>query len=85
METKKFSSNALDFGKLLNLLPSDAQVVMEASVSYYYPLAFFLHQHQMRVSVINPLVIRRFCQMRLVRTQTDKKDAAMIREYGLTE
>jgi len=35
--------------------------------------------------VVNPLVIRRFCQMRLVRTKTDRKDAAMIREYSITE
>ena len=85
VETKKFSNNASGFGKLLKLLPADAQVVMEASGPYYYCLAFFLYEHQVRVSVVNPLVIRRFCQMRLVRTKTDKKDAAMIREYALTE
>ena len=83
--SKKFSNNAQGFEKLLQLLPTDAQLVMEASGPYYYRLAFFLHAHQVRVSVVNPLVIRRFCQMRLVRTKTDKKDAAMIREYGLTE
>lgn len=85
VETKKFSNDEQGFGKLLKLLPTDAQVVMEASGPYYYCLAFFLYEHQVRVSVVNPLVIRRFCQMRLVRTKTDKKDAAMIREYGLTE
>lgn len=83
--SKKFSNNIEGFEKLLKLLPADAQLVMEASGPYYYRLAFFLYEHQMRVSVVNPLVIRRFCQMRLVRTKTDKKDAAMIREYGLTE
>jgi transposase len=83
--TKKFSNNGSGFGKLLKLLPADAQVVMEASGPYYYRLAFFLYEHNVRVSVVNPLVIRRFCQMRLVRTKTDKKDAAMIREYGISE
>lgn len=85
VDTKRFSNNASGFEKLLKLLPADAQVVMEASGPYYYRLAFFLYAHQVRVSVVNPLVIRRFCQMRLVRTKTDKKDAAMIREYGITE
>jgi len=83
--TKKFSNNEGGFNKLLKLLPQQAQVVMEASGPYYYRLAFFLYEHQVRLSVVNPLVIRRFCQMRLVRTKTDKKDAAMIREYGFNQ
>ncbi len=83
--SSKFSNDEAGFTQLLKLLPADAQVVLEASGPYYYRLAFFLHQHQVRVSVVNPLVIRRFCQMRLTRTKTDKKDAAMIREYGISE
>jgi transposase len=83
--TQKFSNDEAGFNKLLKLLPADAQVVLEASGPYYYRLAFFLHAQGIRVSVVNPLVIRRFCQMRLIRTKTDKKDATMIREYGLTE
>jgi transposase len=83
--SSKFSNDEQGFGQLVKLLPADAQVVLEASGPYYYRLAFFLHAQGVRVSVVNPLVIRRFCQMRLVRTKTDKKDAAMIREYGLTE
>jgi transposase len=85
VEAKKFSNDEQGFCKLLKLLPTQAHVVMEASGPYYYRLAFFLHQQQIRLSVINPLVIKRFCQMRMIRTKTDKKDAAMIREYGLTE
>jgi len=83
--TKKLSNDASGFGKLLALLPANAQVVMEASGPFYYRLAFFLYEQGVRVSVVNPLVIRRFCQMRMTRTKTDRKDAAMIREYGLTE
>jgi transposase len=83
--SRKFSNNEAGFTQLLQLLPADAQVVLEASGPYYYRLAFFLYAQGVRVSVVNPLVIRRFCQMRLTRTKTDKKDAAMIREYGLTE
>jgi len=85
VETKKLSNNEKGFEKLRNLLPSEAHVVMEASGPYYCKLATYLHQHHIHVSVVNPLVIRRFCQMRMVRTKTDKKDASMIREYGLTE
>lgn len=82
---KKLSNNAKGFKALLDYLPPDGHVVMEASGPYYYKLAFYLYQHNVRVSVVNPLVIRRFCQMRMVRTKTDKKDAVMIREYAITE
>jgi transposase len=35
--------------------------------------------------VVNPLTIKRFSQMRLMRAKTDKKDASMIAEYGKIE
>lgn len=35
VKKKKFSNDAAGFDKLLKLLPTDAQVVMEASGPYY--------------------------------------------------
>jgi len=64
--------------------PAD-HCVMEASVPYYLPLAMFLHEQGIKVSVVNPLVIRRFAQMRLSRAKTDKKDAQLIAAYGIKE
>jgi transposase len=85
IEARKFSNDCKGFEKLKKLLPEDAHVIMEASGPYYYRLAYFLSANNFKVSVVNPLVIRRFCQMRMVRTKTDRKDASMIREYGITE
>lgn len=82
---RKFSNNRKGFEKLINFLNEESHVVMEASGPYYFKLAFFLYQHDIKVSVVNPLVIRRFCQMRMIRTKTDKKDAMMIMEYGIGE
>ena len=82
---RKLSNNKKGFEKLKSLLPKESYVVMEASGPYYFKLATYLHSENINVSVVNPLVIRRFCQMRMIRTKTDRKDAAMIREYGLTE
>lgn len=81
----KLSNNEKGFKKLATLLPEDSHVVMEASGPYYYKLAFFLSKNNIKVSVVNPLVIRRFCQMRMIRTKSDKKDASMIREYAISE
>lgn len=85
IQFRKLSNDEKGFNVLKTLLPAQAHVVMEASGPYYYRLAYFLAENGIRVSVVNPLIIRRFCQMRMIRTKTDKKDAYMIREYGITE
>lgn len=81
----KFSNDETGFTALLNVLPEGSQVVMEASGPYYLRLACHLVAKGIAVSVINPLVIRRFCQMRMSRAKTDRKDARMIALYGLSE
>ena len=81
----KFSNDANGFKALLEVLPLDSRVVMEASGPYYLRLACFLYDAGVAVSVVNPLVIRRFSQMRMSRAKTDRKDARMIAEYGKME
>jgi len=44
----------------------------------------FLHQ-QGKVWIVNPLVIRRFTQMRLSCAKTDKKDTQLIATFGMKE
>ena len=78
----RFSNDAKGFAKMKKLLSSVSWCVMEASGPYYLRLATFLQTQSVKVSVVNPLVIRRFCQMKLMRAKTDKKDAIMIAEYG---
>ncbi len=81
----KFSNQTAGFKKLCPHLPVGSHCVMEASGVYYLPLAVYLHQQGRQVSVVNPLSIKRFAQMRLMRAKTDKKDAAIIAEYGKVE
>lgn len=81
----KFSNDEPGFKALVKALPKQPHIVMEASGPYYLRLACYLSSQQIVLSVINPLVIRRFSQMRMSRTKTDKKDAVMIAEYGKTE
>jgi transposase len=57
--------------------------VMEASGSYYLGLACWLSEQGEAVSVVNPLVIRRYSQMKFIRAKTDAKDAALIAEYAV--
>ena len=84
----KLDNNGKGFEQLLKELKAEKEqlvFVMEASGPYYLCLATYLHQQGLAVSVVNPLVIRRFCQMRLTRAKTDKKDARMISAYGKAE
>lgn len=81
----KFKNNVLGFKSLSKLLTTDDHCIMEATGPYYHKLAFHLYEKSIKVSVVNPLQIKRFCQMRMQRAKTDKKDAQMIAEYGKTE
>jgi transposase len=81
----KFCNEKKGFESFLKILGSESICVMEASGPYYVQLAMFLEAHDIKVSVVNPLVIKRFSQMRMIRAKTDKKDARVIAEYGVTE
>lgn len=74
-----------EFGALLGELGAGAHCVMEASGPYYLPLAAFLFEAGVGVSVVNPLVVKRFSQMRLLRAKTDRQDAKCLLSYGQSE
>lgn len=78
-------NDATGFAQLMVLMPAHSHCVLEASGPYYLPLALFLHQHQRALSVVNPLVVRRFSQMRLRRAKTDKADARLLSEFGANQ
>lgn len=73
------------YQELLSRLPEGAHVVMEATGAYSFSLAHFLSEHRVWVSVVNPISIKRYAQMRLSRAKTDKYDAALIAGYGASQ
>nr|WP_320119531.1 IS110 family transposase [uncultured Marinifilum sp.] len=79
---KQFKNTPEGFAELLLLLSPQSWCVMEYTGNYYYQLAVFLFENSVRVSVINPLVIKRFIQMKLQHNKTDKSDAKMIVMYA---
>src|SRR5690349_15736925 len=78
----KLSNDQTGFSQLKSILPTGAHCIMEATGPYYLRLAVWLHTNGFVVSVVNPLVIRRYTQMQLRRVKTDKADAAIIAAYG---
>lgn len=81
----KVSNDLRGFKELLSHLPPEAHLVMEATGAYYLRFAHFLLSHSLAVSVVNPLSIKRYAQMKLSRAKTDKYDAALIAGYGASQ
>lgn len=79
---KSYPNTRVGFKALLNALEGNSHCVMEATGCYHHRLAMFLYENGMVLSVINPVVIKRFIQMKLKRLKTDKSDALMIYTYA---
>jgi len=81
----KVSNDLPGFKELRSKLPAGAHIVMEATGAYYLRFAHFLLVHLIPLSVVNPLSIKRYAQMKLARLKTDKYDAAMIAGFGASQ
>lgn len=77
-----FPNTTNGFKSFQKHLMSNAWCAMEATGCYYQQLALFLYKQGFGVSVINPLVVKRFMQMKLQLNKTDKSDAKMIAQYA---
>ena len=78
----QFKNDLSGFRKFSKILTEHSLCVMEVTGSYYQKLATWLFSKSINVSVVNPLSVKRFIQMRLKTSKTDKSDARMIRIYG---
>ena len=78
----QFTNNEFGFKKFAKLLDIDSHCVMEATGYYHYQLAYHLLESGIKVSVENPLAVKRFIQMKLSKIKTDKSDSKLICEYA---
>ena len=62
-----------------------AHVIMEATGIYHNKLVISLTELHLDFSVVNPLSIRRYSEMKMYRAKTDAIDAKIIAEYGQSE
>lgn len=69
--------------KKIQSLTEETKVVMEATGIYYLPIARFLMERNIFVSVVNPLVMKKYAAVNLRKAKTDKLDAAKISNYGI--
>ena len=78
----QYNNDRSGFKGFIKTLQANSWVVMEATGSYSSKLSHHLFDHGVAVSVVNPLVIKRYIQMKLRRLKTDKSDAQMIAKYA---
>ena len=72
----------MGFNKLFNQLPVNSHVVIEAKGYYHFWPAHFLYKNRVIVSVVKPLPVKLFIQIKLAKAKTDKSDTKAICEYA---
>ena len=83
-KTKMFTNTLKGFNDFLiwtQKYAEDIHFCLESSGTYGKGLATFLHEKNLRVSVVNPLKIKAFGQCELSRNKTDQADAKLISRY----
>lgn len=79
---QQYENSQLGYKKFISSIPKESHVLMESTGYYHYRLAFYLYESGIKVSVENPLKVKRFIQMKLSKVKTDKADAQKIFEYA---
>lgn len=85
LSEKEYSNSIKGFKTIINQYTSkenSLHVVMEATGNYHIKFIDFLEANKIKFSIINPLKIKRFAQMKMLRLKTDKVDARTIALYG---
>ena len=79
----QLANNSNGFKQLLQLCSPNYHFVMETTGAFHLPLCFYLHEKNCNYSVVNALQIKRYIQMNLEHSKSDKKDAKYICMYGI--
>ena len=62
--------------------PNQIHLVMESTGIYHLRLAMAATERGYKVSIVNPLIIKRYSEMKMRRAKTDRADAKLIAEFG---
>lgn len=80
--------NPKELGELVTLLKTldgDTKIVMEYTGNYYLPIALFLRNNGLFVSVVNPILVKDYSTKSLTvrKVKTDKKDSLKLASFAL--
>ncbi len=78
------SSDLKMLAGIINDLDGETRIVMEYTGKYYQPVARYLNESGLYVSVVHAKIIHDFANNSIRRIKTDKADAVKIANYGLS-
>jgi len=88
LSEKEETNNLKGFKNIIKPYSSllcEIHVIVEATGNYHIKFTDFLESKSIKFSIVNPLRIKRFAQMKMLRLKTDKADAMVIAQYGVEQ
>lgn len=82
-EISHTDSDLSEVVRMITRLDSDVKIVMEATGIYHLPVATFLREKGLFISVINPYEMKLYRAQDLRKVKTDKRDSMTIANYGI--
>lgn len=82
-EISHTDSDLSEVVRMITRLDSDVKIVMEATGIYHLPVATFLREKGLFISVINPYEMKLYRAQDLRMVKTDKRDSMTIANYGI--
>lgn len=70
--------------KMLKSLDGETKVVMECTGTYHLPVAYILHDAELFVSTVNPIITHNYGNNSIRKARNDRTDAIKIANYTLT-
>lgn len=80
--TQTYKNIELGWHAFLERLSQEDICVVEATGVYHLGLCLYLHENGKSVSVVNPLKVKHFARMQMLRAKTDKVDCKLLSEFG---
>ena len=82
-EISHTDSDLSEVVRMITRLDSDVKIVIEATGIYHLPVATFLREKGLFISVINPYEMKLYRAQDLRKVKTDKRDSMTIANYGI--
>lgn len=79
--------NKVELAALVTCISSfneEVRVVLEDTGHYHFPIVRFLIEHNIFVTTVNALRMKKFCSLDLRKAKNDRIDSIHIASYGLT-
>lgn len=83
----QISNDLVGFNHLINFIKNNGLKIKqihaccEATNTYYLNFAKFLYANNIKISVVNPTIIKAYADYHLRRVKTDKQDAKLIADF----